>query len=262
MLFKSKKTLVIDPDAEQKAKTAAMQTELDELKPKSKKAELKDNSVETNRTGLKKIKTRTAKFVIGVVATCLVIGLIVWSVLYKNYLDKKAAEEAARKEAEAAAVEKANKAFDRTLTAEENIQCGTTDEDTSSSAEICRSELQLKEVSQVLSDSHAVLPEDEKNNLFMTKITLVREIYSIVPDQYLEELKKLKDEVIQYDANYYICQHLAEHFVYLDSKIALELFKRGLDKRQALIAADPEVILDPGLYPTTEEELIEYYGRQ
>ena len=59
-MLKKKTTVVIDHQAEERAKQQAMQAELDALKPKPKTIDKpQDHSVETNRSSLNKVKKRT-----------------------------------------------------------------------------------------------------------------------------------------------------------------------------------------------------------
>ena len=97
-MLKKKTTVVIDHQAEERAKQQAMQAELDALKPKPKTTDKpQDHSVETNRSSLNKVKKRTLKTIGLVVLGCAVISLVVWAVLHKNYLDKLEKERTVKK---------------------------------------------------------------------------------------------------------------------------------------------------------------------
>lgn len=258
MAIKKKTTLVIDHEAEEKAKQQAMERELAGEQPIKPAEIIKDNSVETNKTELKKIKSWSARSVMIVVVVCAVIGLIVWSVLKKSYDDKKSAEEAERKKAEAVAVEKANQAVAGELNKSDAERCQEAVDDYAQ--QICNAESRLKMIDEALSSEDSKkLPNDKRQELIQSKIsnTLILEKGS---SDMVAKLDKLSEELKKYNAGYIAYQTLAIEYVSFDRAKAIEAFKIAKQKHAEAIAADPTSDLDVYNFPTNEEELKIIYG--
>lgn len=260
MAMNKKTTLVIDHEAEQKAKQQAMERELAGDQHAKKTEIIKDNSVETNKSELKKIKSWTAKSVLIVVGICALIGLIVWSVLYKAHLDKKAAEEAKRKKAEAVAVEKSRKVLSGELTDKEKEQCGLKDGVYINSAQYCSSKLQYEKLNSFLKDSIKNLPDEEKNSLFRKKLHLAKVVHGQNPKEYVKILDAIKSEFDSNGADYDSYYGLAESYLDVNRKKALAAFQESKKRRDELLKNKPESILEIYSYPENDKQIDELFN--
>ena len=250
MAIKKKTTLVIDHEAEEKAKQQAMEQELASVRPTKPAEKVKDTSVETNKTELKKVKKWTIRSVVTVMVVCAVIGLVVWSVLKKRQDDKKAAEEALRRKEIATAIEKTNQAIGGELDIK---RCNGAGDDFGQ--RVCHAELRLKKVNDVLnSDDSKKLPNDKINELLQSKIRNTLEAELGAKD-IVAKLDKLVEEAKKHNADYITFQDLAVEYVKYDRAKAIELFKIAKQKHQDAIAKDPTSDLDVYEFPTNEEEL-------
>lgn len=254
MAINKKTTLVIDHEAEEKAKQQAMERELAGNQPAKKTEIIKDNSVETNKSELKKIKSWTAKSVLIVVGICALIGLIVWSVLYKTHLDKKAAEEAERKKAEAVAVEKAKKAIDGKLSDNASGVCQAKAAGSEKIERECVYKERIDLMEKVIAESADTLPEPNKSELLREKLRLSI-LIAKNEDQIIILLDKAYNEFKKHDVNYEAFADLGGYYATRNERRALEAYKIAKQKHTKVIEADPLKDLDVHNFPETREQL-------
>lgn len=249
MAMNKKTTLVIDHEAEQKAKQQAMERELAGDQPAKKTEIIKDNSVETNKSELKKIKSWTAKSVLIVAGVCALIGLIVWSVLYKTHLDKKAAEEAKRKKAEAVAVEKAEKLM--TPGELDDKDCDAKKD--ADAIKACKDKKQVDLINNLINDKNNNLPNEKASRLFETKIQII--LNNSEPANRRSELNKLFEELKKHNADHRAFATLGGAYIRYDKKQAIEAYKIAKQKYNEAAKQKDFLDLDVYAYPENEEEL-------
>lgn len=221
-MFKKKTTVVIDHEAEEKAKQQAMQAELDALKPKPKvQAEaVRDNSVETNRFALNKIQKRTLKMIGGVVIICAVISLITWSILHKNYLDQQEKERKAKQEAERVAIEEVNNILNKKDFNYPECQVANDQERSN-----CENKKHYQNITQALQEHKDKLPLSKQNEVFLKQLAIIQ----LSPDQHdqLEQLTELAKTIEQSQANHEVYFYLSSGYRPLDKISALKYLRKA-----------------------------------
>jgi|GEM_PF-1274393 hypothetical protein len=190
-MLKKKTTVVIDHQAEERAKQQAMQAELDALKPKPKTTDKpQDHSVETNRSSLNKVKKRTLKTIGLVVLGCAVISLVVWAVLHKNYLDKLEKERATKQAAEKVAIEKADNVLNKKDFNYPECQLSSEKARTE-----CENQKQYDKATDVLKETKGTLPAKKSNELLQQLIYIAST--SANDTERLNKLDELAKEIKQ-----------------------------------------------------------------
>lgn len=220
-MFKKKTTVVIDHQAEERAKQQAMQAELDALKPKPKTIDKpQDHSVETNRSSLNKVKKRTLKTIGLVVLGCAVISLVVWAVLHKNYLDKLEKERAAKKAAEKVAIEKADNVLNKKDFNYPECQLSSEKARTE-----CENQKQYDKATDVLKETKDTLPAKKSNELLQRQIAIA--VASQTEAERLEKLNEVAKLVDKSNADHLTCFNLSSAYRPSDKISALRYIRRA-----------------------------------